>query len=356
MNVKKLKRVCILGSGGWGSVIARIIARNVLSMSKFHPKVTMYVFEEFLDGRKLTEIINKEHENVKYCKGYQFTHNLVALSDPVETAKNADYIIFVTPHQFIDSLCKTLHGKIKPRAVAISLIKGFEVKNTGGIDLISHIISKKLNIPCHVLMGANIASEVVEEKKHCTSTLGCKNSKRGAILKELFETEHLRITVVADEDTVEICGALKNIVATGAGFVDGLGLDNRMKEAIIRLGFLEMIKFVDYFYPGGRISTFFESCGIEDLIVTSYAGRNRKCAAAFITSGKSIKQLEKEMLNGQMLQGPPTAEEVGYMLKNENMTHHFPLFTVIDQICQGQTPASDLTRCIESNIGVHRKI
>lgn len=46
-------------------------------MKKFHPKVTMYVFEEFLDGRKLTEIINKEHENVKYCKGYKFTNNLV---------------------------------------------------------------------------------------------------------------------------------------------------------------------------------------------------------------------------------------------------------------------------------------
>lgn len=58
-------------------------------------------------------------------------------------------------------------------------------------------------------MGANIASEVVEEVKHCTSTLGCKNKKRGEILKELFETDHLKITVVADEDTVEICGALK---------------------------------------------------------------------------------------------------------------------------------------------------
>lgn len=113
---------------------------------------------------------------------------------------------------------------------------------------------------------------------------------------------------------------MQNIVATGVGFVDGLGLDNRMKEAMIRLGFIEMIKFVDFFYPGGRLSTFFESCGIADIIVTSFAGRNRKCAAAFITTGKPIEELEKELLNGQMLQGPPTAEEVSFMLKNEKMT------------------------------------
>ncbi|XP_044755974.1 glycerol-3-phosphate dehydrogenase [NAD(+)], cytoplasmic-like isoform X2 [Coccinella septempunctata] len=350
MDVKKLKRVCVLGSGGWGSVIARIVARNVLCMRRFHPKVTMYVFEEFLDGRKLTEIINKEHENVKYCRGYKFTNNLIALSDPVEAAKYADYIIFVTPHQFVDGLCKLLYGKIKKRAVGVSLIKGFEKKSGGGIDLISHIISKKLAIPCHVLMGANIASEVVAEIKHCTSTLGCKNRKRGEVLKDLFETDHLKISVVADEDTVEICGALKNIVATGVGFVDGLGLDNRMKEAMLRLGFMEMMKFVDLFYPGGRLSTFFESCGIADLIVTSFAGRNRKCAAAFVTSGKTIKELEKEMLNGQMLQGPPTAEEVTFMLRNEKMTDQFPLFTVIDQICRGQKEAKELTKCIEENI------
>lgn len=108
-------------------------------------------------------------------------------------------------------------------------------------------------------------------------------------------------------------------MATGAGFVDGLGLGDNTKAAVIRLGLMEMIKFVDVFYPGSKLSTFFESCGIADLITTCYGGRNRRVAEAFVKTGKSIKELEDELLNGQKLQGPYTAEEVNFMLKNKTM-------------------------------------
>lgn len=64
-----------------------------------------------------------------------------------------------------------------------------------------------------------------------------------------------------------------------------------------------------------QIETFFESCGVADLITTCYGGRNRKVSEAFVTSGKTIEELEKEMLNGQKLQGPQTADEVYHMLK-----------------------------------------
>jgi glycerol-3-phosphate dehydrogenase (NAD+) len=346
MSQPKLKKVCIVGSGNWGSAIAKIVGNNALRLTNFDDRVTMYVYEEIINGKKLTEIINETHENVKYLPGHKLPPNVVAIPDVVDAAKDADILIFVVPHQFIRTLCSTLLGKIKPTAIALSLIKGFDRAEGGGIDLISHIITRHLRIPCSVLMGANLAGEVADEN-FCETTIGCRDTKQGPLLRDIIQTDYFRVVVVDDEDTVEICGALKNIVACGAGFVDGMALGDNTKAAVIRLGLMEMIKFVDVFYPGGKLSTFFESCGVADLITTCYGGRNRKVSEAFVRTGKSIKELEDEMLNGQKLQGPFTAEEVNYMLKNKGMEDKFPLFTAIHKICTGQKPASEFIDCIK---------
>lgn len=83
----------------------------------------MYVYEELIDGKKLTEIINTTHENVKYLPGHKIPENVIAIPDVVESAKDADILIFVVPHQFIRNICNSLLGKIKPTAVGLSLIK-----------------------------------------------------------------------------------------------------------------------------------------------------------------------------------------------------------------------------------------
>lgn len=86
-------------------------------------------------------------ENIFYNLPAIFASALqVAVPDLVEAAKNADILIFVVPHQFIPNFCKQLLGKIKPNAIAISLIKGFDKAEGGGIDLISHIITRHLKV------------------------------------------------------------------------------------------------------------------------------------------------------------------------------------------------------------------
>ncbi|XP_014477145.1 PREDICTED: glycerol-3-phosphate dehydrogenase [NAD(+)], cytoplasmic-like isoform X1 [Dinoponera quadriceps] len=272
----------------------------------------------------------------------------VAVPDVVEAAKDADILIFVLPHQFIRTLCSTLLDNIKPTAVGLSLIKGFGRGEGNNIGLISKIIEKNLRIQCNVLMGANLANEVAEEK-FCETTIGCKDKRLASVLRDLIQTANFRVVVLEDCEAVEVCGALKNIVACAAGFIDGLGLGDNTKAAVIRLGLMEMVKFVDTFYSGSKLSTFFESCGIADLITTCYGGRNRRVCEQFVKTGKTIRQLEDELLAGQKLQGPATADEVHDMLKSRNLMDKFPLFTAVHRICTDQLRPADLIDQIRSH-------
>lgn len=126
-------------------------------------------------------------------------------------------------------------------------IKGFYVNEQNKVDLISNMITNLLHIDCAVVMGANIANEVAAEN-FCEATIGSKNAEKGQLLKEALSTPYFRITVVPDKEVVEACGALKNIVAIGAGFCEGLGMGDNTRAAVIRLGLMEMIRFCETFY------------------------------------------------------------------------------------------------------------
>lgn len=328
------KKVAIIGSGNWGSAIARVVGENVKQFSNlFHETIQMYVYEELIEGRKLTEIINQEHENVKYLKGYKLPSNVVANPDVLSTAQDADILIFVIPHKFVPGICKPLIGKLKPGAFGISLIKGFGEGPDGKFILLSSQIQDLLKIECSVLMGANLAIEVAQNR-FCETTIGCRDSESGKILQQLFQNPNFRVRVVTDRTTVEICGALKNIVACAAGFADGLKWGDNTKSAIIRIGLMEIIRFCRYYFGDGfKLATFLESCGVADLITTCFGGRNRRVSEQFVLHPeKSLQQLEEELLQGQKLQGPQTAQEVYELLKSKEHLDKFPLFVATHRI------------------------
>ncbi|XP_030580506.1 glycerol-3-phosphate dehydrogenase 1-like protein [Archocentrus centrarchus] len=341
-------KVCIVGSGNWGSAIARIIGNNARSLQHFATTVKMWVFEENISGRKLSDIINTEHENIKYLPGYKLPENVVAVPKLCDAAEGADLLVFVVPHQFIRKLCDEMVGCVSTKARGITLIKGID-EGPEGLKLISDIIREKMGIDVSVLMGANIANEVAAEK-FCETTIGSRNLENGLLFKELLQTPNFRITVVDDADTVELCGALKNIVAVGAGFCDGLQCGDNTKAAVIRLGLMEMIAFTKLFSKNGTVSTatFLESCGVADLITTCYGGRNRRVAEAFAKTGKSIVVLENELLNGQKLQGPATSAEVYRILQQKGLVNKFPLFTAVYQICFEGRPVQEMISCLQS--------
>lgn len=304
----------------------------MLKSPLFQREVSMWVFEEMVNGRKLSEIINTEHENVKYLPGITLPDNVVAVTDVVEAAKDADILVFVLPHQFVGGICQKLKDHVKEGAFAISLIKGVDASH-GGLQLVSHGIWDTLGIDVSVLMGANIANEVAQEM-FCEATIGARDENNGKVLYELFHTDYFRITVTKDASTVEICGALKNIVAVAAGFCDGLNFGSNTKAAVIRIGMSEMLNFSQAFYKNVEMATFLESCGVADVITTCFGGRNRRVSEAFAKADgkKSIEELEREMLNGQKLQGPLAAMEVHALLKEKGKEQEYPLFTTVYQI------------------------
>jgi glycerol-3-phosphate dehydrogenase (NAD+) len=107
---------------------------------------------------------------------------------------------------------------------------------------------------------------------------------------------------------------------------------------------MEMRKFGQTFFGTVEDTTFFESCGVADLITTCSGGRNRKVAEAFAKTGKNIDELEKEMLNGQKLQGTLTAQEVHQFLKARQMTHEFPLFETVYRIVYQHAPLESIVK------------
>ena len=327
-------KVCLIGSGNWASTIAMIIGDNVQKLEHFENQVNMWVFEETVNHKKLTEIINETHENVKYLPGFKIPSNVVASPNMEEVVSGSDFIIVCLPHQFVKKTCAQMKPFIKSSAIGISLVKGFEVTDSGA-ELMTDVLEEMLGIPFGVLSGANIANEVAAGQ-FCEATIGFSNLDQGLEWKRLFYTSYFHVSVIKDVKGPQVCGALKNVVAIAAGIIDGLKYGDNTKAAIMRIGLMEIRHYSKLFYNGIEDNTFFESCGIADLITTCNGGRNRKAGEAMVLKGMSIEQIEQELLGGQKLQGTLTAREVYQVLMKANQLNGFPLFTTVYKICYEQ--------------------
>ena len=227
------------------------------------PAGVEWVFEEEVKDRtgtprKLTEIINQHHENVKYLPGIKLPDNVIADPDLRSAVQDASLLVFVLPHQFLGRICPEMTSH-RRGARAISLIKGIEFDDKGPV-LISSMIKEAMGgMDVSVLMGANVASEVAKDE-FCESTVGYSNKKNGAVWQRLFDAPRFKVGKIEDVAGVELCGALKNVVALGAGFCDGLGYGGNTKAAIIRIGLEETSRFSKMFFKNVKEATFMESC------------------------------------------------------------------------------------------------
>lgn len=335
--------------------------------------------------QKLTDIINRVHENVKYLPHIPLPDNIIANPSLEDSVKDSTVLVFNLPHQFIARTCQQLKGKIVPFARGISCIKGVDV-TSDGIGLFSNSIGSKLGIYCGALSGANIAGEVALEKwsettigydppmidsRHPTPQASRSGSLKSSSkidathkdtsdtnvqlsplpmdfpplshenVKKLFHRPYFHVRTVSDVAGVSLGGALKNIVALAAGFVDGMGWGDNAKAAVMRVGLQEQVRFGQRFFAGSFVPGTLteESCGIADMITSCSSGRNYRCAKMSIERGVSIDEVERTELNGQKLQGTSTAYEVNGFLKSKGLESEFPLLTAVySKSASGVTP------------------
>ncbi|KAF9884653.1 glycerol-3-phosphate dehydrogenase [Aspergillus nanangensis] len=404
-------KITVVGSGNWGCAIAKIVAENAREYPEFEDDVQMWVFEEKVEISKdsrhydpssplcqgpqnLTDVINQTHENIKYLPGITLPSNLHANPSLVDAVQDSTILVFNLPHQFIIKTCEQIKGKILPYARGISCIKGVDVREEG-ISLFSETIGNILGIYCGALSGANIASEVAQGKwsestiayhpPHLDSKAPSPNISPNsstldvvhfehqdvsgrpsrvklqalpsdyppvnhAVLKSLFHRPYFHIRVVSDVAGVSLGGALKNVVAIAAGWVEGKGWGDNAKAAVMRVGLLEMVKFGEQFF-GATINTRTfteESAGVADLITSCSGGRNFRCAKLSVERGLSIEEVEKTELNGQKLQGTLTAIEVNQFLKKQGLEEEFPLLTAVYRVLEGSMSVDEIPSHIES--------
>ena len=328
-------KVAIIGSGSWASACAQMVSLNTRSKPYFQKEVSMWVHEEDYEGGKLSAKMNELHENPKYLPGVKYGDNVTAKASLEETVQDADILVFCSPHQYISKICKSISLSVKPTALAVSLVKGMHV-GPDGPQLISSMIRRMLKVECAVLMGANIANEI-GPKRLTEGTLASNNLEEGQILLNLFDTPYYHVSLINDVEGAEISGTLKNVVALAAGFADGSNMGQNTKAALLRQGLSEIRRFAKAQYPTVRDDTFYESCGMADLVATCYGGRNHKVAQEYAqcSGSKSFDELEKDLLGGQKLQGVLTSHEVQQVLSSRGWEKEYPLFTTVNAIIKG---------------------
>ncbi|VDM17051.1 unnamed protein product [Hydatigera taeniaeformis] len=267
-----MRQVCVLGCGALGTVLSNLVVGNLSKLSGYNPKVLWYVRDEEYSQKRLIDVINTYRENKKYLPGVKISDGVVASSDAACVAAAADVVLFAYATRHVTEILETVKKHLKKDVLFISFSKGLvapEGKTPMGqedIWLVSEEVRRITGVEAVVVSGAMTAHGLAKGE-FTDVTLGSSNEQAAEEVKKILETENLLLTWTPDVTTVEICGALKNILSVAAGIVDGLKLGTNTKSAIIRLGLYEMGQYCHYMYGkyDTRQSTLLESCGVSEL-------------------------------------------------------------------------------------------
>lgn len=282
------EKIGIIGAGGWG--IALGILLNEL-------KYKIYLWEPLKENY---EILIKKRENVDYFKGVKIPKSIEISNLLKDIVENADILIIVVRSSFFRDTIKNLKKIYKSQPILIGT-KGLDFKTGKRMSEILQEFIKTDNFA--VISGPTIAKEIVKGYP-TAAVIASYNIDIAEYFQKLISCEKFRIYTSNDIIGVEIGGSFKNIIAIGAGIIDGLKLGVNTKSSYLSRGLNEMIKIGTF--CEGEEKTFRGLSGLGDLITTSFSkySRNRSFGEGIVKIGKE-RYLKKAKM---VIEGIPTTK------------------------------------------------
>ena len=273
-------RAVVVGCGTWGTVFAAVLrerGHDVWLACRDHEQAAA---------------INRTLRNPRYATGV----DLAGIgASGVENApyEEADLVVLAVPSRVFAEVVAALPGT----APVLSLTKGLDPAT--GSRLSTLVGGRKVA----VLSGPNMAEEIGDGLPTAT-VIACEDAELAARLQAEINSSTFRVYVNPDLVGVELCAAAKNVIALAAGGVDGMGLGDNAKAALITRGLVEMARLGEA--AGAQPDTFSGLAGMGDLIVTCWhpSGRNRR-AGELIAQGRTAQEAEAAI--GQVVEGITTA-------------------------------------------------
>lgn len=280
-----MKKVAVLGSGGWGVALSLILNKN-------GHEVRLWSYSETEKN-----MIN-EQKRCKFLPEAVIPQEIKAYNDYESVLKDAEVVLVVTPSSAIRKIITDIKDLVTPNQTFVLCSKGMEA-STQKIytDVIKEILP---NQEIAALSGPSHAEEVSRFIPTAV-VIAAEKEEIARELQDMFMNDIFRVYINDDMFGVEFGGSLKNIIALACGISIGLGYGDNAIAALITRGLLEIARLGTTL--GAKNETFYGLTGLGDLFVTcsSQHSRNRRCGI-LIGQGKTVEEAKAE-LGGMVVEG-----------------------------------------------------
>ena len=297
-------RFSVIGGGSWGTALASHLAG-------IGHDVRMWVLE-----KEVASEINSSHTNSDFLPGVELPADISATNDFGTALEGADFLLSVVPSQHVRQVVKQMKDVIPPDITIISATKGIENET---LARVSTIYEEELgglgNRSFAALAGPSFAKEVV--RSHPTAVVAASSRLEDAErVQKAFSSELFRVYTTTDLVGVEICGALKNVIAIASGILTGLDFGENSKAALITRGIAEIARLV--MYLGGRRRTVAGLAGIGDMVLTCTSTTSRNFSVGLrLGKGESLEEITSSM--SMIAEGVKTTLSVEALARREGL-------------------------------------